>query len=447
MVTTGAQAQSDKLDRVLVVEDDPDARRALERSLRRLGYEVTSAEDGEAGLKLAIQDRPQVILSDIRMPRMDGHTLLRRLAGHDLDAAVIVVSAHGDMSDVIDVLRNGAVDYLEKPYAPSELVAAVGRAVAIHGQRHLTRKLIASADAAAQPARAEPGEPGKRPAGAADPFFAAVLEQLRRGAIVLPPVPAILAELLSRLAARDSSMADIAAIVERDPRLAAQVLRITNTAQYARQGRVSDLRTAVERVGLRQMHSIVHTVLSHDLQQAKDPAIRELQTRIWRYSIARAVAMRGLAELVGGPLDSELAYLAGLQADSGAAFLLWVSSERPAGGFRPTDAHLRGLQEQHQEVGAALLAQWNMDPVVALVARTHHLEAPPAPQNGYWSLAVLAAAMADDLTVGDDPTRFVPPSATLIDRSRCELRIGTTGISRIAESVRREFDGVMEMLA
>jgi two-component system alkaline phosphatase synthesis response regulator PhoP len=64
-------------DRVLVVDDEGDTRKALEKSLRRLGYEVFSAENGEEGLKVAVEVRPHVILSDIRMPQMDGHTLLR----------------------------------------------------------------------------------------------------------------------------------------------------------------------------------------------------------------------------------------------------------------------------------------------------------------------------------------------------------------------------------
>ena len=94
-------------DVVLVVEDDPDTSRTLDRCLRRLGYEVVTATDGEEGLRKAIELAPQVVLSDIRMPNMDGHTLLRRLSVHDLDTAVVIMSAHGDMNDVIDALRNG----------------------------------------------------------------------------------------------------------------------------------------------------------------------------------------------------------------------------------------------------------------------------------------------------------------------------------------------------
>jgi CheY-like chemotaxis protein len=441
------QARSDHRDRVLVVEDDPDARRALERSLKRLGYDVTTADDGEAGLKLAIQDEPQVIFSDIRMPKMDGHTLLRRLASHDLDAAVIVMSAQGDMHDVIDVLRNGAVDYLEKPFASSELVAAVGRAVAIHEQRRRARLVVGGVGEL--PGHDPSIASGERPTPAADPVFTTILEEVRRGEIVLPPVPAVIAELLARLGARDSSMADIAAIVERDPRLAAQVLRITNTPQYARLGRVSDLLTAgrADWPATDAEHRSDRALARPSTGEGpRHPRAAGSGLALLRRSSGRDARPGGARR---GPAGFGDRLPCRLLADSGASFLLWVSSERTANEFATggIDSHALGLREQHQEVGAALLAHWNLDPVIALVARTHHLEAPPAPQSGYWSLAVLAAAMADELSGGDDPTRSSPPSPALIDRSRGELRIGVSGISRIAESVRREFEGVMEMLA
>lgn len=368
-------------DRILVVDDESDTRKALEKSLRRLGYEVSAAEHGEEGLKLAIQLRPQVLLLDIRMPQMDGHTLLRRLVAHDLDTAVVVMSARGTMDDVIDVLRNGAVDYLKKPWTPSELVSAVGRAVDIHDQRRRSRPM--KWDAAAVPAPPT-GATGSSTATQeetprTDPVFSAILEQLRRGEITLPPFPAVLSELRSLLSQPEAPMHEITALVERDPRLAAHVLRITNSSHYARGGRINDIRTAVSRVGLRYLNGLVQTVMARDSHQAGDAVLRQLQTRIWRYSIARAVSMRGLAELAGAGahLEPETAYLAGLLADAGASFLLWVIGERIAGGTRPPGApesYVLGLRDQHEEVGTALLARWELDPVVTLVARTHHSE-------------------------------------------------------------------------
>jgi DNA-binding NtrC family response regulator len=133
-------------DRILIVDDDLTTRKALERSLERVGYQVTSAEDGESGLAIALKLEPTVIVSDLRMARLDGHTLLRRVTDHGLDAAVVIVSAQGELKDVIDVLRNGAVDFLEKPWKQAELLGAVARAAEIHDHRRSTRQLRASLD-------------------------------------------------------------------------------------------------------------------------------------------------------------------------------------------------------------------------------------------------------------------------------------------------------------
>ncbi len=437
-------------DRILVVDDDEDMRRALERGLRRLGYDVSSAENGVYGLKLAIELRPQVIISDIQMPQIDGLTLLRQLAIHDLDAAAIVMSSHGTMDDVIDILRNGAVDYLRKPWVPSELIAAVARAVEIHDARRSARQAkSAVAPLAVGTGSTAAKQPDKPPA---DSVLSAIVEQVRRGEIVLPPFPAILSELRSLLANPDASTREIAALVEHDPRLAAQVLRIINSAKYAQGAHINDIRMAVGRLGLRQLQSLVQTVIVRDSHPAKDPAILRLQTRLWRYAIARAVSMRGLAELtgLGVRLDPETAYMAGLMADAGASFLLWVISERIAGGNRsPADSesYVIGLRDQHQEVGAALLARWELDPVITLIARTHHLDAPPAPPSVYWSLAILGTVMAESLSAGDDLTRSALPSSDLVDRCGAELRISAAVASKILPSVRSEFEGVMESLA
>ncbi|MCW5806676.1 MAG: HDOD domain-containing protein [Deltaproteobacteria bacterium] len=433
--------RSESPDRVLVVDDDEQTRRVLERSLRRLGYDITLAANGAEGLRLALEVRPHVILSDIRMPELDGHTLLRRLGAQGVESVVIVMSAHGDMDDVIDVLRNGAVDYLRKPWAPAELMAAIERAIEVYHQRRQGR----AAKEAEAPAA--PGPAADKPAGP-DQELVSLLDQVRRGEITLPPFPPVLQELRALLSHADTPMSEITALVERDPRLAAQVLRVVNSAHYARGSRITGIGMAVGRIGLRQLQSLVNTIVVGAAHQAKDPVLRKLQARIWRYSVTRAVSMRALAELVGGQLDPETAYAAGLLGDVGALFLLWLLGERAATSSRsPSDAetYLATLRAQHHETGAALLERWQMDAAVVEIARNHHLETPPAPPSPYWSLAILAVAMADKLTTADDPTRTSAPSAELIDRCGADLRIGTSVVQKILESVRRELAAVTDI--
>ena len=204
-------------EQVLVIDDDPQVQVALQRGLSRLGYEVAIASDGEAGRRAIEESAPAIVLTDVQMPKLDGHTLLRRIAARDLDTAVIVMTAHGGMEDVIDVLRNGAVDYLRKPWTASELMAAVGRALEVY----TTRK-------AARAPKAD--EPAAR--AATDPILAGVIDELRRGEIALPPVPVVVGELRSAMGRRNTSTTQIAALIERDPRVATHVVKLANSAGH-----------------------------------------------------------------------------------------------------------------------------------------------------------------------------------------------------------------------
>src|SRR5260221_7919666 len=106
------QVGNDARPLVLVVDDDAAVSAALERSLKRLGYDVLVAIDGADGFEQALRARPAVVLSDVRMPGIDGHALLRRLTRSGLQASVILMSGQGDVDDAIGALREGAVDYL-----------------------------------------------------------------------------------------------------------------------------------------------------------------------------------------------------------------------------------------------------------------------------------------------------------------------------------------------
>lgn len=110
--------------RILVIEDDFDAANVLEAYLKRDGFEVAIAGDGQQGLLLYRQWRPQLILLDIMLPKLSGTELLMHIR-HESDIPIIMVSAMGDDPDKIGALRYGADDYVVKPYHPGEVVARV----------------------------------------------------------------------------------------------------------------------------------------------------------------------------------------------------------------------------------------------------------------------------------------------------------------------------------
>lgn len=110
--------------RVLVIEDDAVSASTLEAYLRRDGFEVAIAEDGQRGIDMYSQWKPDLVLLDVMLPKLSGTEVLsaiRRVG----DTPVIMVTAIGDEPDKIGALRYGADDYVVKPYNPKEVVARV----------------------------------------------------------------------------------------------------------------------------------------------------------------------------------------------------------------------------------------------------------------------------------------------------------------------------------
>jgi two-component system, cell cycle response regulator len=114
-------------DTILVAEDSLVIRVALRRQLSAHGYKVVEAEDGAEALARCRQIRPDVLLLDVEMPRLDGHQVLAMVKEDPelRDIPVVFLTAHAKTNDVVEALRLGAHDYLRKPFEPSELLARV----------------------------------------------------------------------------------------------------------------------------------------------------------------------------------------------------------------------------------------------------------------------------------------------------------------------------------
>jgi DNA-binding NtrC family response regulator len=128
--------------RVLVVDDDDEVRTLLVRTLRRRGYSVEEAADGIQGLACVEKTAPDVVLTDMAMPRLDGLGLLKALKENHAEVPVIVLTGHGSLENVLDAMREGALfDYLMKPLPDLTLLeVAVHRAVEVRRLRARTRE-------------------------------------------------------------------------------------------------------------------------------------------------------------------------------------------------------------------------------------------------------------------------------------------------------------------
>jgi two-component system response regulator MprA len=137
--------------RVLVIEDDPRVRRALERALRSEGMVVSAATDGAEGLELASRLEADVVVLDVVMPIIDGLDVVRRLRARGLRIPVLMLTARHGVSDRVAGLDAGADDYLVKPFALEELLARL-RALVRRSSFSLDPKLLQVADLALDPA-------------------------------------------------------------------------------------------------------------------------------------------------------------------------------------------------------------------------------------------------------------------------------------------------------
>lgn len=113
------------MTRILVAEDDPDLALGLKNNLEIEGYEVRVARDGDEALASALQWRPDLLILDLVMPKLDGMRVLRSLRERDRRIAVLVLTARGEEADKVRGLKLGADDYVTKPFGLLELLARV----------------------------------------------------------------------------------------------------------------------------------------------------------------------------------------------------------------------------------------------------------------------------------------------------------------------------------
>jgi len=116
---------------ILVVDDEPKMRRVLEIMLKAMGHEVVLAANGQDALKLAQGTRLDLVMTDLRMPGMDGLALLTALREQGIDAPIIILTAHGTIESAVTAMKSGAYDYILRPFDVAAVEIAVTRALAL----------------------------------------------------------------------------------------------------------------------------------------------------------------------------------------------------------------------------------------------------------------------------------------------------------------------------
>jgi two-component system response regulator AtoC len=120
------------MSRILVVDDELNMRLVLSAMLKKEGFEVASASDGLSALKILKEEDCAVVITDLKMPNLDGMKLLSRVVKNYPSTPVIIITAHGTIATAVDALKMGAFDYITKPFEQEELKNVIHKAVKTH---------------------------------------------------------------------------------------------------------------------------------------------------------------------------------------------------------------------------------------------------------------------------------------------------------------------------
>jgi len=123
---------------ILIIDDDPLIRKTLSSHLSKKEFEVFLAEDGAQGIKLYEENKPDLVILDIRLPDMDGLQALKELKDQDKGACIIIMTAYDDMKTTVEAIKSGAFEYMVKPLDYIELDLAINKAFQL---KHLEEKL------------------------------------------------------------------------------------------------------------------------------------------------------------------------------------------------------------------------------------------------------------------------------------------------------------------
>ena len=127
--------------KILVIDDDTSLRRVLEYNLQEAGYEVRTAASGEEGVYLFAQQQPDLVITDMKMPGMDGLTLLKAVKERSPETLVVIITAFGTIDLAVEAMKAGAYDYITKPFNREALRLTIGKALQFSGLAQENRLL------------------------------------------------------------------------------------------------------------------------------------------------------------------------------------------------------------------------------------------------------------------------------------------------------------------
>jgi putative nucleotidyltransferase with HDIG domain len=360
--------------RILFVDDEPHVLDGLRDALRsrRASWQMAFADSGERALEELAGNRYDVVISDMRMPGMDGATLLGRVRAHQPDTIRIILSGYADAQLVADASPS-AHRFLAKPCDVGELTAVIERSCTL---LDYSRR---------------------------GPLRSAAL-----GARGLPSLPRLFIELGRLLRDPNAGAQEAAAVVSGDTAMTGKVLQLVNSGFFGLTRHVTRLEEAIAYVGLSTLRAL--TLSTHVIESL--PTLDRIEGFSLEATQRRSCAMaRIVAKLVPPGADRDDAVAAALLHDIGIivlasedpeylALLLTTARDR---GCRPITLEQQLGAVTHAELGAQLLSLWNLPRTVVDAVAYHH---DPGACGDPVPVAVAALHVAESLA--RDPAAQLP---------------------------------------
>ena len=275
--------------------------------------------------------------------------------------------------------------------------------------------------------------------------LAARLErEIREGRVELPVLPRAAVDV-QELIARDADLPSIVRAIEREPTVAAALVKYANAAVYAGLRDVTDLQQAVARLGLDQVHQTVVSLSAKAAFKADNPAQAKYYGTIWKHSLTTAVAARRLAELVNVP--KETAFLAGLLHDIGRVCVLrgitTLRKRDPKGFVLPDNTIGEFTDALHCPMGEVLCKAWNIPVELSDAIKRHHDANLTEPKDMLAAVVQVADLMAAKTGVSLHPE----PNLKLVERPAfAALQLDDVRIATLLVELEDECESMSKLL-
>lgn len=113
------------MGKILVVDDEAQIRKLLAKTLKKIEHKVLLAEKGKQAIKIIQKEKPDVVLLDLKLPDMNGHSVLKKIRQNNKTIGIIIITGYGTMKSVKDTLQQGVLDYIAKPFSIKRIRKAV----------------------------------------------------------------------------------------------------------------------------------------------------------------------------------------------------------------------------------------------------------------------------------------------------------------------------------